>query len=194
MVAPLAILDSDVLFGVISMDVLMSLGVAAIYEPHWSEEILFAAERNILKVRPNVEPSRLRSRFEDMDDALPDALVEVPAGLAHSMPNDPGDRHVLAAAVAVGAQYIVTNNVRHFLPEHCEPFGISAIRADAFVAFLVRLDAEGVRDALVEMALRKRRPSMPIPAAIVEVRSVFPDAIATLEGLVGEAETWTITG
>ena len=110
------------------------------------------------------------------------------------MPNDPGDRHVLAAAVAVGAQYIVTNNVRHFLPEHCEPFGISAIRADAFVAFLVRLDAEGVRDALVEMALRKRRPSMPIPAAIVEVRSVFPDAIATLEGLVGEAETWTITG
>ena len=85
MVAPLAILDSDVLFGVISMDVLMSLGVAAIYEPHWSEEILFAAERNILKVRPNVEPSRLRSRFEDMDDALPDALVEVPTGLAHSV-------------------------------------------------------------------------------------------------------------
>jgi len=125
MVAPLAILDSDVLFGVISMDVLMSLGVAAIFEPHWSEEILFAAERNILKVRPNVEPRRLRSRFEDMDDALPDALVEVPAGLAHSMPNDPGDRHVLAAAVAVGAQYIVTNNVRHFLLEHCEPFGIS---------------------------------------------------------------------
>jgi len=53
MVAPLAILDSDVLFGVISMDVMMSLGVAAIYEPHWSEEILFASERNTLRARPD---------------------------------------------------------------------------------------------------------------------------------------------
>ena len=177
MVAPLAILDSDVLFGVISMDVLMSLGVAAIYEPHWSEEILFAAIAFF--GTPSATWRRIYAQFSNVITLpfsgvhfSPAFMFSFQAASTHSMPNDPGDRHVLAAAVAVGAQYIVTNNVRHFLPEHCEPFGISAIRADAFVAFLVRLDAEGVRDALVEMALRKRRPSMPIPAAIVEVRSV----------------------
>lgn len=97
------ILDSDVLFGMNSMDLLMSLGHAGLYRPHWTQRILDDAFRNILEVRPRVDPGRLQLRFDTMNRALPDALVTVPPALETVMTNDPGDRHVLAAAVHIGS-------------------------------------------------------------------------------------------
>ncbi len=47
-----------------------------------------------------------------MRDAFPEALVTGHEWLIDSMPNDPKDRHVVAAAVKAGAQVIVTINLK----------------------------------------------------------------------------------
>ena len=56
------------------------------------------------------------------------------------MQNDPGDRHVLAAAVKCGAQSIVTFNIRHFRDEHLEPWGVEALTPDDFLFHQFYLD------------------------------------------------------
>lgn len=47
--------------------------------------------------------------------------------------NHPKDRHVLAAAVAAGADLIITCNLRDFRPEDCRQYGIEAVHPDAFL-------------------------------------------------------------
>ena len=184
------ILDSDVLFGVNSTDLLMSLGHAGMYRPHWTSEILAGAQRNILRVRPGVDATQLRQRFDDMNEALPDALIEVPPGLEDSMPNHPGDRHVLAAAVFIGAPTIVTNNLKHFLPADCDPYGVEAQSADEFVGHLVSLNPMAVREVLVTAATRRRRPPQSTPELVEHMRPTFPTAFTALEEAVGSAWTW----
>jgi len=184
------VLDSDVLFGVNSTDLLMSLGHAGMYRPHWTQKILNGAERNILRSRPGIDPAKLRLRFDAMNEALPDALIEVPPGLEDSMPNHPGDRHVLAAAVFIGAPTIVTNNLKHFLPKDCEPYGVEAQSADEFVGHLVSLYPLAIRDVLVVVASRRRRPPQSTPELVAHMRLNFAQAFAALEESVGPASGW----
>jgi hypothetical protein len=49
------------------------------------------------------------------------------------MTNDEKDRHVVAAAVKGEAPIIVTLNLRHFGPEHLEPWGIRAMHPQTFL-------------------------------------------------------------
>ena len=81
----------------------------------------------------------MRSAFEEASVG-----EEAIARLESSMGNDPGDRHVLAAAVAGGAEAIITFNLEHFAPEACEPFGIEATHPDEFLLALFSLAPERV--------------------------------------------------
>ena len=184
------ILDSDVLFGANSMDLLMSLGHAGLFRLHWTQKILDDTWRNILLARPGIDPTRLVFRFDTMNRALPDALIVVPPALETAMPNHPGDRHVLAAAVHIGAPTIVTNNLKHFLPKDCAPYGVEAQNANGFVLHLVSLDPIAVRDAILTISLRRTRlPQSPSELAAV-MRGQFHESLKTLEGVVGSASGW----
>lgn len=190
MAVPPVILDSDVLFGIDSTDLLMSLGHAGMFRPHWTKEILDGAERNILIIRPGIDPAQLRLRFDAMNEAIPDALIEVPSGLERTMPNHPGDRHVLAAAVFISAPTIVTNNLKHFLPRDCEPYGVEAQSADVFVEHLVSLNPAAVRDVLTAIANRRHQPPKSVPELFDHMRGTFPQALAALEGALGPPSSW----
>jgi hypothetical protein len=67
------------------------------------------------------------------------------------MVNDPKDRHVLAAAVMIDAEYIVTANLRDFPAYALEPYAIDALHPDDFLCDL--LDAEPER--LVEVIIKQ---------------------------------------
>ena len=87
------VLDSDVLFGVNSMDLLMSLGHAGLFRPHWTHKILEDARRNILLVRPASTRALGVALRHDEPSLLP-ALSRPPTF------ERPGDS-VLAAAVHI---------------------------------------------------------------------------------------------
>jgi len=72
---------------------------------------------------------------------FPEAWVEGFEPLIGGMTNDPGDRHVLAAAVRCHAELIVTYNRRHFQAGSVQPWEIDVQGPSAFLRGLYDLDA-----------------------------------------------------
>ena len=75
---------------------------------------------------------------------------------------DFGDRHVLAAAVAVQAEQIVTSNVRHFPKHTTEPRGVQAITPDDFLVSVTRTFPIPTLRVIREQAAALERPPMTI--------------------------------
>jgi hypothetical protein len=50
------------------------------------------------------------------------------------LPDDPDDRHVVATAISCKAQYIVTDNIKHFPSDVLGGFDIESGTADKFLA------------------------------------------------------------
>ncbi|MDG1266680.1 MAG: hypothetical protein P8O03_10190, partial [Ilumatobacter sp.] len=96
-----------------------------------------------------------------MNRALDGASTPAPSdSLVEEMTNDVNDRHVLATAVTVGADVIVTENLRHFPPSACAPHGIVAMSLDDLIGELLDELPTVVGDAIIEMADRRNRPPM----------------------------------
>lgn len=66
-----------------------------------------------------------------MNRALPDAMVsDYEHRIGDIVFHDPGDRHVIAAAIHARAVGIVTRDRRHFTPDTLSPFGLASIDPD----------------------------------------------------------------
>ena len=159
MIRPVAVLDANVLYGIVPADLLVTLALRGAYRPHWSPTILDEAVRNITTNRPDLDADKVALRFDMMNGALDGAGVPAPPeDLVDTMTNDVGDRHVLATAVAVNAEVVVTENLRHFLPSACAPHGIVAMSLDDFIGELLDDQPEIVHESIFEMARRRSRP------------------------------------
>lgn len=132
--------DACVLYPAPLRDLLLRLAHTGIVRARWSEEILDETFRNIAAARPDLEPARLDRTRTLMCRAIDDCLVDGYAGLAdHIDMPDPGDRHVLAAAIRCSAQCIVTLNLKDFPPRLLAPLGIEAQHPDTFLLDLLDL-------------------------------------------------------
>lgn len=157
----IAVLDANVLYGITPTDLLVTLAVRDAYRPHWSEAILDEAIRNLTTNRPDLDPNKITQRFMLMNRALDGASVPAPpSAVVNEMTNDVNDRHVLATAVMVGADVIVTENLRHFPQSACAPHGIVAMSLDNFVGELLDEQPSVVGQAITEIAGRRKRPPM----------------------------------
>lgn len=110
-----------------------------------------------------------------MERAFPEAVVEPPSGLAEQLGCDPGDRHVLAAAIAAKAEVIVTLNQRHFPQTALLPLGIEAVTPDQFLCNLLDLDPAAIKACLQTMAARQRNP---VRTAVVLLQALSRQAPA----------------
>lgn len=154
-VTPIAVLDADVLFPMILRDTLLRVAAAGGYRVHWSAKILDEVVRNLID-QHRMDAAKAASLAQAMAGAFPDALVEGWEPLEASMSNHPKDRHVAAAAKAVGANIVVTLNLKDFNPM---PDGVVAMSPDTFLR--QRLDAapELVMAALHRQAAGYRNPA-----------------------------------
>jgi hypothetical protein len=85
--------------------------------------------RAVLRERTDLAPENLERTKVLMNRALPDANVTGHHALIDSLElPDLDDRHVLAAAVRIGAQAIVTFNLDDFPATALDPLGLEAKR------------------------------------------------------------------
>lgn len=112
-----AVLDACVLYPPVLRDLLLGMAEAGLYEPKWSERILEEWARATVKLGPAAE-AQARGVAVLMREVFPRAMVAAAPGVeARLVLPDPNDTHVLAVAVAGGADAIVTFNAADF-PRH----------------------------------------------------------------------------
>ena len=155
-----ALLDACVLFPPVVADVLMSLHVARLYVPRWSDKIdcewINAAVRD-----HGIAQEKLERRRDHMRNVVQD--WEVPAAAWTPLVNglnlpDQNDVHVLAAAIAGHADCIVTANLKDFPSDVVGVHGIEVIHPDDFVVYQLDLDQVPALAAFKKMRARFRNP------------------------------------
>jgi len=149
-----AVLDACVLVPAALNDFLLRLAEEpAMYRPLWSEQIL--AEMTIaLRTKLHRTVAEAEWRKNQMREAFPEAMVNVPAELLRAvecMP-DEDDRHVLAAAIMARAHTIVTQNTKHFPKECLGKFGVLCQTADDFLIHQYHLCPQLLLDKLDDQA------------------------------------------
>lgn len=100
----------------------------------------------------------MKSQFPDANITKFDSRIE-------HMCVDPGDRHVVAAAVQAGASIIVTSNIRHFPDSDLRPLKIEAQSIDTFLMMLYRDAPTTVEEIINAQASALQRP----PLTVTEV-------------------------
>lgn len=120
-----------------------------------------------------------------MNLALPDALQGPPPDeLVESMPINAKDRHVLALAVQVEADSLVTFDLGDFPPSMCEPYGVVPLHPDDVLDALAAGEPARVAAALAEMAARRRRPPMTPATLLDRLELAIPKFVTRCRSLV----------
>ncbi len=149
---PVAVLDACVLIPMPLADTLLRLAEPpALYEPRWADEILAEVTRTLIG-RFGKTPEDARYRETAMREFFPEARVKDYEPLVERMTNDPKDRHVLAAAVACRADYLVTFNLRHFPAESAKSHVANILGPSTFLIQLLAADPAAVEERLCDQA------------------------------------------
>ena len=153
-----AVFDACVLYPAPVRDLLMRLSVTGLFRARWTDRIHEEWITAVLRNRPDLHRDQLERTRALMDAAVPDCLVTEYEGIESSLElPDPGDRHVLAAAIKCGAGAIVTYNIRDFPDAVLAPLGVCAQHPDEFLEHACDLDpvavCKAVRDARAALKL-----------------------------------------
>jgi predicted nucleic acid-binding protein len=144
---PRAVIDADVLYRRHTRNLLVWHALAGLFELHWSARILDETRRHLIERNLSACGEPRAAAVDRTLGRVTDALEQARAGspvpeaeiAAHEprMPNDPKDRHVLAAAVATGATVVITTNVRDFAVESASGLCIAPQTPDDFLISLL---------------------------------------------------------
>ena len=155
-----AVLDANVLIPGSLRDTLLRAEEAGLYEAYWSAETLREVERNMIPLlQHHPDPgAKARHLIATLNAEFPAAMVDDHARYLPQLTNHPGDRHVLAAAIAVRAPVIVTFNTRHFPTTALTPYGIRVQTPDQFLMTLCKDRPDAVVQVLIEQGEQLRQP------------------------------------
>jgi predicted nucleic acid-binding protein len=123
----------------------------ALFEARWSDEILEEMTRT-LELRFGKSAEKARNRESVMREFFPNAMVHNHRRLIDNMPNHPKDRHVLAAAVASRAAYLVTFNLKDFSIPARTNLRTQMIDPSSFLALIYEKNRSEVRARLKAQA------------------------------------------
>lgn len=180
------VLDANVIVPMVAADVLLRLAERELYRPVWSQRILAEAQRTVLKLHPDVDEARVARRFAAMNAAFTDALVDGWEHLEDSIVlPDRDDRHVVACAITVGADAIVTNNVTDFPATAVAPFNLDIIRLDDFLLDLIDHRPEKVVDVIRDLARDAAHPPLTTSEVLKNLAAAgAPSAARELDVLI----------
>ena len=168
------LIDACVLYPTILREIVLGFAREGGFTPLWSPRILGEWVRAVEKLGAEQvavaegEVALLRAAWPEAEVALPDA-----ADGRFWLP-DPNDIHVLEAAVAGGADLILTLNLKDFPKRELAPHGVSAIHPDAYLS---RAYGEGAPVAQVVKAVLAQAAALspePIDAGKIMKRARLP--------------------
>jgi predicted nucleic acid-binding protein len=157
---PIAVLDANVLHSGALRDFLMNLASVLAYQPRWTERIHQEWQNSVLKRYKHLTLEKVEYTRQRMDESFHTALVAGYETTVHAffLP-DENDRHILAAAVACGAEYIVTQNLKDFPPSLLRPYGVIPIHPDDFAVLLFEQSPETIIFAVKSQRAELTRPA-----------------------------------
>lgn len=151
------VLDTNVIYPLWIRDLLMWFAFYELYTPKWSSNI-FDEWISVMK-RKGIEEHEALKRADKMNLAFPDALVVNYEPLIDSLKlPDLNDRHVLAAAIKINADLIITNNLKDFPEAYLTNFGLKAKAPDDFFTDIIDLNHEISVQAFKKLVLSKKNP------------------------------------
>ena len=118
---------ANVLYPNTLRDLLIRIAQSGTVQAKWTNAILDEMGRALRRNRPDIPEEKLERLRELMNRAVRDCLVADYEPLIEGLKlPDPGDRHVLAAAIKAGAQVIVTRNLKDFPESDLGPWNVEA--------------------------------------------------------------------
>jgi predicted nucleic acid-binding protein len=176
----IVVYDANVLYPNTLRDLLIRIAqLPHLVQAKWTDKILDETLNAVRKNFPDISAEKANILRERMNAAVRDCLVVGYEPLIEILDlPDPDDRHVLAAAIKVNAQVIVTRNRKHFPGRKLAPWGIRAKSPDDFVRDTFAIDRQAVWACVQQIVdSRTQRP--------VTIDDVL-DELAR-DGLVGSA-------
>ncbi|HZL35399.1 MAG TPA: PIN domain-containing protein [Tepidisphaeraceae bacterium] len=156
-----AIFDACVLYPAHLRDLLLTMAATDIFKARWTNHIHEEWIRALVK--KGHDPAKLARTRRLMDAAVPDCLVTGYESLIEGLVlPDANDRHVLAAAIAISADVIVTSNLKHFPAADLAQFQIEAQHPDDFVIYQFDIDPPGYCRAIKGQRERLKIPPMAV--------------------------------
>jgi len=159
--ARIAVVDSNVLFSIELTDLFMTFSKRRLIQLRWSTTILNETRRNLLR-HGRLSAVAVERRLAAMNSALPDAMARFPEESSRKLRVAASDRHVLALAIAVHADSIITLNTRDFSHDYCRSLGVAVKTPDDALTEILEDDRLGVTWALREIADRRRQPAVTV--------------------------------
>jgi predicted nucleic acid-binding protein len=137
----------------------MWVALTDLFKARWTDAIHEEWIRNVLRNRSDLTLEQLTRTRNLMNTHIRDCLVDGYQALipALTLP-DPGDRHVLAAAIRCNANVIVTFNEKDFPKENLSLHGIEAQHPDEFVRHLLDLNSKIICQAAEKHRLSLKNP------------------------------------
>jgi hypothetical protein len=164
------ILDANVLYPASLRSFLLYLAYNKIFQPKWTSQINDEWQRSLSCKLPDLTVEKLQRTTDAMNKAFPDALVTDFESIIDSLAlPDTRDRHVLAAAIKAGGDYIITHNTKDFPQNVLAVYNLEAITPDKWVMRLLDQDSEGVIESFHMQVRSLRNP----PKTIEEVLESF---------------------
>lgn len=168
------VLDACVIYKAPVRDTLLRAHAAGMYRALWTQQILDEATRNLVQNR-RMDAAR-RQKFEQwLKTDYEEAFIEGYETLIPSMPCDPKDRHVLAAAVKAHAQVIVTENLRDFPEAALKTFGVEVQRIDEFLCNLYGLFPNVILRIIQEQSAALKRPPQSVERTLHNLGECAPE-------------------
>lgn len=142
-----------------SRDLLFWLAFNVMYVPKWSKHI-FDEWKDVMR-RKGISQAEASKRANRANLAFPNATVTNYSDLIKNLNlPDPKDLHVLAAAIKVKAEIIVTNNVKDFPDSYMKSFGIEIKTADNFLSYMIDQKPEQAILGFHQMVENRRNPDL----------------------------------
>lgn len=147
----LVLVDANVLYSRVLRDYLLYATTRGVLEIRWSAEILAEVVEHLTENIAGFDTAAGERLVVAMNGAFPAAEVEPDAGAVKLVAKlrlpDEDDRHVLAAAVAVEADVLCTDNLKDFPTDAMDEVGIQLMSSDALLSLLVTEFADGMLEA-----------------------------------------------